>query len=397
MHLFSKKQPDLNWENKKVRQEIYDMMAWWIDKGVDGFRMDVINLISKAPGLPSVGEESEYTWGGEFFVNGPRIHEFLQEMNSEVLSKYPIMTVGEAIDVTTDDAIMYTDENRNELNMLFSFELMEVDNGSYGKWDKQPFDMSKFKEVIIKWQNGLNDKGWNSLFLNNHDQPRLVSRFGNDAEYRVESAKMFATIMHLLKGTPYIYQGEEIGMTNVGFESISDYRDIETLNMYSEYSQMDIAEEKIMSMIHTTSRDNARTPIQWNGSDNAGFTDGEPWIKINENYKEINVEQSKADENSILNYYKKLIQLRKDYPVIIHGDFSEIQYKDKNLFAYSREFDGDKLIVIANGSKEELNFSFLSDIEYSQYKVILSNYDSINNLQSLLRLRPYQVIVLKRV
>jgi len=395
LHLFSKKQPDLNWENEKVRQEIYDMMTWWLEKGVDGFRMDVINIISKNPELPSVGKESEYTWGGEFFVNGPRIHEFLQEMNREVLCNYPIMTVGEAIDVTTDDAILYTDKRRKELNMLFSFELMNVDNGSYDKWDKQPFEMAKFKEIIVKWQKGLKDAGWNSLFLNNHDQPRQVSRFGNDTKYRVESAKMLATIMHLLKGTPYIYQGEEIGMTNIKFESISDYRDIETLNMYSEYNQMGIEEDKIMDMIYMSSRDNARTPMQWNDSANAGFTSGEPWIKINDNYREINTEREQEDKNSILNYYKKLIRMRKEYPVIVHGDFSEIECADKNIFAYSRQFNEEKLIVIANGSNKEVLFEGKDMNEHSGYEVILSNYEGDYNLKEDLILRPYEAIVFK--
>lgn len=395
LHLFSKKQPDLNWENKKVRQEIYDMMTWWLNKGVDGFRMDVINLISKAPKLPHVGDKNEYTWGGEYFVNGPRIHEFLQEMNREVLSKYPVMTVGEAIDVSTDDAILYTDEKRRELNMLFSFELMDVDNGNYGKWDKQPFNMSEFKKVIVKWQNGLNVKGWNSLFLNNHDQPRLVSRFGNDKEYRVESAKMFATLMHLLKGTPYIYQGEEIGMTNVKFESICNYRDIETLNMYNEYSQMGMDEEKIMDMIHMASRDNARTPMQWNDSDNSGFSDGEPWIKVNSNYHEINVEESQKNENSILNYYKKLIGLRKEYPAIVHGIFTEIVCNNENIFVYSREYNNDKMIVIANGSNKEELFGRSNMSEYIRYEVILSNYDGSYNLNKDIILKPYEVLVIK--
>jgi len=394
LHLFSKKQPDLNWENKRVREEIYSMMKWWLDKGVDGFRMDVINLISKEPGLPSAGDSNEYTWGGTHFVNGPRIHEFLQEMNREVLSKYPSMTVGETICVTPDDAALYTSVERNELNMIFSFELMDIDNGQYGKWDKTPFNMNEFKNVLTKWQYGLEDKGWNSLFLNNHDQPRLVSRFGDDGKYRVESAKMFATIMHLLKGTPYIYQGEEIGMTNVKFESISDYRDIETLNIYSEYKQMGLSEDKIMNMIYTSSRDNARTPMQWDNSENAGFTVGKPWIGVNTNYHEINAEESEADEHSILNYYKKLIRLRKEHPVIVHGSFKELECHNDNIFAYIREYTDEKIIVIANGIEKKTVFEFNQKKNFSDYKILLGNYDSKHNLDGSLVLNPYEVVVL---
>ena len=397
LHLFSKKQPDLNWENKRVREEIYTMMKWWLDKGVDGFRMDVINLISKAPGLPSIGDEEEYSWGGEFFVNGPRIHEFLHEMNREVLSNYPIMTVGETICVTTDDAILYTAEDRSELNMIFNFELMDIDNGQYGKWDKSLFNMYEFKNILVKWQNGLKVKGWNSLFLNNHDQPRFVSRFGDDKKYRVESAKMFATIIHLLKGTPYIFQGEEIGMTNVRFASINEYRDIETLNMYSEFKQMGLDEDKIMNMIYTSSRDNARTPMQWENAENAGFTYGEPWIKVNDNYNNINVEKSQKNEHSVLNYYKKLIRLRKEHPAIVYGHFVGIDCYQKDIFAYIREYADEKLIVIANGSNKEAEFKFDTDNSYLDYEVMLNNYDDIQRLNESLLLKPYEVIVLKRV
>ena len=394
LHLFSKKQPDLNWENEKVRKEIYTMMKWWLDKGVDGFRMDVINVISKVEGLPSVGSGDEYEWGGQYFMNGPKVHDYLQEMNREVLSKYDIMTVGETPDVDIAEAIKYTSDERKEMNMLFSFDMMDIDNGQYGKWDKLPFSMPEFKKIIIKWQNGLKTEGWNSLFLNNHDQPRLVSRFGDDTKYHAESAKMFATVMHLLKGTPYIYQGEEIGMTNVRFKNISDYRDIETLNMYSEYSQMGINEDKIMDMIHMSSRDNSRTPMQWKNAINAGFTDGEPWIKVNTNYPEINVEKSQEDELSILNYYKKLIRLRKEYQAIVYGDFAEIECDNENIFAYTREYADEKLIVIANGNESEAIFNTDFDTYYFNYEVLLSNYDCEYNLSKNLKLKPYEVLVL---
>lgn len=393
LHLFSKKQPDLNWENEKLRQEIYDMMSWWLKKGVDGFRMDVINVISKTEGLPSAGDENEYTSGEEYFINGPRVHEFLQEMNEKVFSKYNILTVGETINITTDDAIMYTDENRDELNMLFSFELVDIDNGNGGKWDRRPFNMPKFKEVIVKWQNALSNVGWNSLFLNNHDMARLVSRFGNDTEYRIESAKMFATVMHLLKGTPYIYQGEEIGMTNVKFDTISDYRDIETLNFYNENSRIGVDEEKIMGMIHMSSRDNARTPMQWDSSKNAGFTSGIPWIKVNSNYHEINVENSNNDSNSILSYYKELIAFRKNNTIVVHGDFTEIACDNDNVFAYTRKYNDETLVIISNSCQKEVVTKLSLDKNWLTYEVVLNNYNEYN-LSENLRLKPYQVLVL---
>jgi oligo-1,6-glucosidase len=283
LHIFSKKQPDLNWDNPRVRKEVYDMMKWWLDKGIDGFRMDVINFISKVDGLPSV-EGDGYQWGGAYFMNGPRIHEYLQEMNREVLSHYDLITVGETPGVTPEQAILYTAEDRKELQMVFQFEHMELDSGPNVKWDLKPWRLHDLKVTMSKWQTALDGKGWNSLYLNNHDQPRMVSRFGDDGKYRVESAKMLATFLHMMQGTPYIYQGEEIGMTNVRFSSIDEYRDIETLNMYREYRERGVPVESIMESIYAKGRDNARTPMQWNDSENAGFTTGKPWIAVNPNY-----------------------------------------------------------------------------------------------------------------
>ncbi len=314
LHLFSKKQPDLNWENKMVRNEVYKIMKWWLDKGIDGFRMDVINFISKDQRFPD-GKTSEGHLYGDFTpysINGPRVNEFLKEMNKEVLSKYDLITVGETPEVNTEEAMQYANENRNELNMVFQFEHMNLGNGEDGKWSYAPFELIQLKKVMTKWQKGLENGGWNSLYWNNHDQPRVVSRFGNDKKYWKTSAKMLATCLHMMQGTPYIYQGEEIGMTNVAFESIEDYKDIETLNAYKE--QVAIKGKKqisIMAAIHARSRDNARTPMQWDDSKNAGFTTGTPWIKVNPNYKKINVKSQLEELGSIFNYYKQLINLRK--------------------------------------------------------------------------------------
>lgn len=286
LHLFSRKQPDLNWDNPKLREALYKMIAFWLDKGVDGLRMDVINLISKVEGLPSVQHEDlapgELTGGGEYYMNGPRVHEYLQEMNREVLSRYDVMTVGETPGATVEDAILYTGEDRHELQMVFQFEHMDVDSGQGGKWNVVPWTLKGLRDILHKWQVGLADKGWNSLYLNNHDQPRMVSRFGNDGKYRVQSAKMLATLLHTLKGTPYIYQGEEIGMTNVKFSGLEDYKDIEILNMYREkVTEGGEDHDTILQAIHAKGRDNARTPMQWDASANAGFTTGTPWLKLN--------------------------------------------------------------------------------------------------------------------
>jgi len=398
LHLFAEKQPDLNWENKKVREEIYDMMKFWLDKGIDGFRMDVINLISKVPGLPD-GEKGEgdlYGNGFPFTANGPRVHEYLQEMNREVLSKYDIMTVGETPGVDTESAKLYVNSDRNELNMLFQFELMDIDSGLGGKWDIKPWKLTTFKKIMYKWYESLKEKGWNSLYLNNHDQPRMVSRFGNDKEYRVESAKMLATLLHTWQGTPYIYQGEEIGMTNVRFEDISDYRDIETLNMFKEKNQQGVPVETIMESIYAKGRDNARTPMQWDASDNAGFTEGTPWIKVNPNYKEINVENALKDKNSVFYYYQKLIKLRKEHEIIVYGDVNLLLEDDENIFAYTRSYNDEKLLVILNFFEKEAEFKLAESMEFEGAELLISNYE-VDNPGALkdMVLRPYEARVYK--
>ncbi|SFA51580.1 oligo-1,6-glucosidase [Parageobacillus thermantarcticus] len=399
LHLFSKKQPDLNWENPKVRREVYDMMKFWLDKGVDGFRMDVINMISKTPGLPD-GEPQEgkkYVSGSKYFMNGPRVHEFLQEMNREVLSKYDIMTVGETPGVTPREGILYTDPSRHELNMVFQFEHVDLDSGPGGKWDIRPWSLADLKTTMTKWQKELEGKGWNSLYLNNHDQPRAVSRFGDDGKYRVESAKMLATFLHMMQGTPYIYQGEEIGMTNVRFPSIEDYRDIETLNMYKErVEEYGEDPQKVMEKIYYKGRDNARTPMQWDDSENAGFTTGTPWIRVNPNYKEINVKAALADPNSVFHYYKKLIQLRKQHDIIVYGTYDLILEEDPYIYAYTRTLGNEKLVVITNFSEQTPVFRLPDDIIYKTKELLISNYD-VDEAEELkeIRLRPWEARVYK--
>jgi oligo-1,6-glucosidase len=382
-----------------VRREVYDIMKFWLDKGVDGFRMDVINMISKVPELPN-GEPKrgkKYASGKRYYMNGPRVHEFLQEMNREVLSKYDIMTVGETPGVTPKEGILYTDPSRHELNMVFQFEHVGLDSGPGGKWDIRPWSLADLKKTMTKWQKELERKGWNSLYLNNHDQPRAVSRFGDDGKYRVESAKMLATFLHMMQGTPYIYQGEEIGMTNVRFPSIEYYRDIETLNMYKErVEEYDEDPQKVMEKIYYKGRDNARTPMQWDDSENAGFTTGTPWISVNPNYKEINVKAALADPNSVFHYYKKLIQLRKQHDVIVYGTYDLILEDDPYIYAYTRTLGNEKLIVITNFSEKTPVFRLPDDITYKTKELLISNYD-VDETEELkeIRLRPWEARVYK--
>ncbi|MFD1135027.1 alpha-glucosidase [Paenibacillus urinalis] len=398
LHLFSKKQPDLNWENERVRKEVYQMMTWWLDKGIDGFRMDVINLISKDQRFPDAEEtgDSLYHWGGKYFVNGPKVHEYLQEMNREVLSKYDIMTVGECLDVSPEEAVNYVAEDRNELNMVFHFELMNVGSGPLGKWDIIPWKLTDFKRVMHKWQQTLKDRGWNSLYLNNHDQPRMVSRFGNDDRYRIESAKLLGTLLHTLKGTPYIYQGEEIGMTNVNFASIEDYRDIETLNMFHEYTQSGHQHDLLMQSIYERSRDNARTPMHWNQREHAGFTTGTPWIQLNPNYTAINVEEALSDPNSVFYYYQKLIQLRKEHPIIVYGDYELLHEEDEQIYAYTRSLEQEMLIVVLNFSEQEAEFMLNENIKYSDSQLLIHNYEiQDKGISKPFTLKPFEARVYK--
>lgn len=399
LHIFSKKQPDLNWDNPRVREEVYELMLWWLDKGIDGFRMDVINFLSKAEGLPSVPvKDGGYAWGGKYFVNGPNIHRYLGEMKERVLSKYDILTVGETPGVTPEDAISYTNEQTGAMNMVFQFEHMEVDidpNGTNGKWDIVPWKLSDMKRIYSKWQTALYGKGWNSLYLENHDQPRSVSRFGNDREYRVESAKMLATFLHMMQGTPFIYQGQEIGMTNVAFPSISDYRDVEILNMYREQVvEKGRNPQDVLACIHYMGRDNARTPMQWDDSPNAGFTTGVPWIGVNPNYVSVNVKQALEDPQSIFYHYQKLIRLRKEHPIIVNGKFELILEEHEQIFAYIRTLENQTLLVLANFTGREAEVDLSARWWGGSPRLLISNYPE-EGLESSVpsTLRPFEALV----
>lgn len=399
LHLFSKKQPDLNWESPILRQEVYKMMKWWLDKGIDGFRMDVINFISKDPLYPDgeVHSDKKYGDGGEFFVNGPRIHEFLHEMNREVLSHYDIITVGETPGVSPEQAKLYTGRNRQELNMVFQFEHMGLGDGIEGKWSNLPWKLTELKRIMTRWQKGLEDDGWNSLYWNNHDQPRVVSRFGNDKEYRVKSAKMLATCLHMMQGTPYIYQGEEIGMSNVPFDSIDQYRDIETLNAYKELvGENRMSPDEMMDAIHARSRDNARTPMQWDDSLNAGFTTGLPWIEVNPNYKEINVLNALEDPDSVFYYYQNLIKLRKEENIITEGSYDLLLAEDEKVYAYTRNYNDEQLLVICNFAGEASSFELPGHIQFQQSRLLISNYEVDENESiKAFELKPYEARVYK--
>ncbi|EAG9563257.1 alpha-glucosidase [Listeria monocytogenes] len=392
LHLFSKKQPDLNWENPKLRQDVYNMMKFWLDKGIDGFRMDVINFISKNTDFPDgpVPDGQIYGDAGNDFCNGPRIHEFLQEMNQEVTSKYDVMTVGEMPGASTTDAQIYTNPANNEVDMIFTFEHMNLDSDGDNKWDLKPIYLPDLKENMSEWQVALQENGWNSLYWNNHDQPRIVSRFGNDNRFRVRSAKMLATCLHMMKGTPYIYQGEEIGMTNVHFETLDDYRDIETLNMYKERKEQGHSHESIMQSIYTKGRDNARTPYQWDNSENAGFTTGTPWLKVNPRYTEINNEEALKYPDSIFYYYQNLIKLRKTTEIITTGNYRLLLPKDEAIFAYERYTENEKLVVLCNFTEEEQVISDENILNEIQKGSVL-----VNNVPNIIEgtLRPYEAIV----
>ncbi len=379
LHLFSKKQPDLNWENENVRNEVYKMMNFWIDKGIGGFRMDVIDLIGKVPDEMITG-------------NGPKLHDYLQEMNKAALEGHDLLTVGETWGATPEIAKLYSNPKRKELSMVFQFEHIGLDQiEGKEKWDVKPLDLLDLKKVLSKWQTELEGEGWNSLFWNNHDLPRIVSRWGNDREYRVESAKMLATLLHGMKGTPYIYQGEELGMTNVRFEDINEYNDIETLNMYKDRISKGYSHDEIMASIYAKGRDNARTPMQWDSTENAGFTIGKPWLKVNKNYKFINAEDCLQDKDSIFYHYKKLIDIRKHNDTIIYGDYKLLLPEDKNVFAYSRELNGDKIVVVCNFYNKEINLNFKED--FNNVEILLSNYKDSSILMKDLKLRPYEAIM----
>lgn len=399
LHIFHEKQPDLNWENPTLREEVYQLMRNWLDKGVDGFRMDVINFISKVPGFPD-GEQNEgdkFGNSGPHFMNGPRIHEFLKEMNQEALSPYDTITVGEMPGATIEQAKDYTGENRNELNMVFHFEHVDIGNGKHGKWSPHDWNLTDLKKIFSVWQEGLENDGWNSLYWSNHDQPRAISRWtpGAEVNYRVEAGKMLGTCLHMLKGTPYVYQGEELGMTNAYFNCIQDYRDIETLNAHRDlYEAGKLSAAEMSKAIHERGRDNSRTPIQWNDSENAGFTTGTPWINVNPNYTEINAESALKDENSIFHYYKKLIQLRKNHEVIVYGKYNLLLKDNEEIYAYTRTLGEETVLVVCNFTEGTPTFDLAHDVSFATKELLISNYsvDTNQNIQSV-QLKPYEARV----
>ncbi len=396
LHLFSKKQPDLNWDNPKVREEVFSMMNWWCEKGIDGFRMDVISMISKVEGLPD-GKVHGGLYGdaSPYVQNGPHVHEYLQEMNKEVLSKYDLLTVGECAGVTIEEAKKYASNKGTELGMVFQFEHMDLDQGEFSKWGDKKVKLTALKENLTKWQNELEGKAWNSLFWCNHDQPRVVSRFGNDSkEYREVSAKMLATCLHLMQGTPYVYQGEELGMTNVPFASVDEFKDIESINAYHEYVESGlISKEDMMRYLCYKSRDNARTPMQWNNQENAGFTTGTPWIKVNPNYVEINAEEEVKRADSVFSYYKKLIALRHQEEVIVYGHYELLLPESEELYVYTRELNEEKLLVICNFTDKEVSYAVPD--EFVGKEILISNYEE-QEMKQELSLKPYEAIVIRR-
>lgn len=393
LHLFSKKQPDLNWDNPKVRDEVFQMMNWWCEKGIDGFRMDVISLISKKPGLPDGYQAPGALYGDSGCANGPHVHEYLQEMNQKVLSHYDLMTVGECAGVTIEEAKKYANADGRELSMVFQFEHVEA-NGPMGKWTDERVQLKDFKTTMSKWQTELEGKAWNSLFLGNHDQARSVSRFGNDApEYRAVSAKMLVTCLHMMQGTPYVYQGEELGMTNCPFPTLEDLRDIESINAFHELTEArKVNPEDMMRYIRLRGRDNARTPMQWDDSANAGFTTGAPWIMVNPNYTEINAKTEMEDPDSVFRYYQKIIGLRKKEKVMVYGTYQLLDPDNEKLYVYTRTLDNEKLLVICNFTEEEETYSVPE--EFSKGEVLISSYHR-EKAEKEIMLKPYEALVLK--
>lgn len=393
LHIFSKKQPDLNWENPKVRQEVYDIMNFWMNKGADGFRLDVASMYSKREGLPD-GKVQKGVIGGEHYQNGPRIHEFFKEMNANVMSKYPdMMTVGETSAVTIDEAKKYAGFETHEMSMVFQFEHVKLEYVEGDKFTQRNVKLSEFKSVMSKWQKELQGVAWNSLYLANHDQPRSVSRWGDDGKYRKESAKMLYTMLLTMQGTPYIYQGEELGMTNVKFDSIKDYQDIQIKNAWKErIEEKGEDPEKLMKAIEYIGRDNARTPMQWDDSDNAGFTTGTPWLKVNSNYHEINAREALNDENSIFYYMQKLIHKRHTSDVAVYGDFKEYYSENESIYVYNRSFEGENLLVVLNFTGEEQKFSVPADVKPVETSLYISNYANDGILSDKI-LKPYEAVV----
>ncbi|SBS67579.1 alpha,alpha-phosphotrehalase [Vibrio atlanticus] len=393
LHLFAKEQADLNWENPVVREEVKDVISFWAEKGVDGFRLDVINLISKQQDFPNddIGD------GRRFYTDGPRVHEYLKEISEAVFQKYGSVTVGEMSSTTLEHCQQYSNVDNSELSMVFNFHHLKVDYTNGEKWTNAPFDFLQLKSIFNHWQTGLNGKGWGALFWCNHDQPRVVSRLGNDQQYRVESAKMLAASVHMMQGTPYIYQGEEIGMTNPGYTEISQYRDVESTNMYDIMVNRDgVDHQDMMTILAQKSRDNSRTPMQWNSEPYAGFSQAQPWLDVANNYTEINAEQALEDKDSVFYFYKALIELRKQVPVITHGRYQDLLPEHPSIFAYVRESEGQTLLCINNYYGEEAECVLPERFEMAKAKSLLSNYQVSESLVASHHqvLRPYETRIL---
>ena len=400
LHLYSKQQPDLNWENDKVIDELHEMVHWWLRKGVDGFRFDAIAHIVKERGLPDAANpnNTKTVRAYEMFSNLEPVHSLLQNLNDQVLYFYDIMTVGETSGLGPEQALGYVGDSRRELNMVFQFEHMFLDAGSggSGKWDYKPWSLLDLKKVISSWQTVLHNKGWNANYLTNHDQPRAVSRFGDDNNYRVPSAKLLATFLLTLEGSPYIYQGEEIGMTNASFTHIEEYRDVETLNYYKERTEEGDSKERLLDAFSRKSRDNARTPMQWDNTDNAGFTTGKPWIRVNSNYKKINVEQALGDTDSIFYYYRRLIALRKEYKVFVYGEYKLLIPDHPEIYAYTRSYEGNGLLVVLNFFANTPSFDMPVRLQGKEMELLISNYPIDSEMvPGSNTLRPYEGRVYK--
>lgn len=399
LHLFAKGQPDLNWENPNVRREVYDILKFWLDKGIDGFRMDVITLISKDPAYPDgpVIQNKEY---GSYYAgcaSGPKVHEYLQEMNREVLSKYDIMTVGEAPHTSAEEAVPYTAADRRELNMVFHFDHMHLDYDENGKYAKTRVNLVDLKQVMTKWQEKMQEcGGWNSLYWSNHDQARAVTRFGNETpKYRVLSAKMLGTVLHMMQGTPYIFEGEELGMTNAFFDKIEDYRDIEALDIFKDFTERKgFSEADTLELLRLKSRDNARTPMQWDDSEKAGFTEGTPWISVNPNHREINAKACLEDENSVFYYYQKLIKLRHEMPIITDGVYELLDADNEQVYTYLRRGKNETLVVLANFTEKTIMYRLGDEWKEKEGRLLLSNYETApETFSGEITLEPYGAYV----
>ena len=386
LHLYDTSQPDLNWENEDVREAVYDVVDWWFQQGIDGFRMDVINLLSKADGLPDGDPESEWV-GAEHFVDGPELLDYLVELEERVLSQYDAMTVGEMPQLTAEEATTYTGVD-GPLDMVFHFQHTKLDYGPEGRWSVGDWDLRELKRITGQWQTELEDAGWNALYWENHDQPRVVSRYGDPADYRRESAKLLGTFVLTLRGTPFVYQGQELGMTNAPFESPSDLRDVDAINHARELmTERECDYEEIRHIVEYRTRDNARTPMQWTAGEHAGFTEGEPWIDVNPNYAEINVEHERSDPESVLAYFRELIELRSSRPTLIYGDFEDLLPEHDQVYAYERRLDDDRIVVVLNVSGDVSTVELPID---TGGDCLLSNYDEASGSLSEPTLRPYE-------